>query len=161
MSEVIPLPAARPAAELIAASPFLGELVKQLRAQDGYGHWDGKSDAEILAPFVVDKAARKLIPIIDDPDPEILWRLEIYYAAVGLAVERRTGVMVSPMMKMSHEGFGRMICTAGRLVVINKYLRDVHRFGFDSLEALAGQGDTLVDEAAAMIVRFPEVVNYG
>ena len=30
---------------LIAASPFLGELVKQLRAQDAYGHWDGKSDA--------------------------------------------------------------------------------------------------------------------
>jgi probable nitrogen fixation protein len=156
MSETALEPAA-----VIAASPFLGELVKQLRAQDAYGHWDGKSDAEIVAPFIVDKAARKLIPIIDDPDPDLLWRLELYYAAIGLAVERRTGSMVSPMMKMSHEGFGRMICTAGRLVVINKYLRDVHRFGFDSLEALAKQGDALVDEAAAMIARFPDVVNYG
>ena len=146
---------------LIAGSPFLGELVKQLRAQDAYGHWDGKSDEEILAPFVVDKEARKLIPIIDDPDPEVLWRLELFYAAIGLAVERQTGSMVSPMMKMSHEGFGRMMCTAGRLVVINKYLRDVHRFGFDSLEALAGQGDKLVAEAAEMIRRFPEVVNFG
>ena len=36
------------------------------------------------------------------------------------------------MMKMSHEGFGRMILTAGRLIVVNKHLRDVHRFGFES-----------------------------
>ena len=62
-----------------------------------------------------------------DPDPETLWRLELFYNAVGLAVERQTGVMVSPMMKMHHEGFGR-------LIVVNKHLRDVHRFGFPSLE---------------------------
>ena len=57
----------------------------------------------------------------------------------GFAIERATGVMVSPMMKMHHEGFGRMVLTAGRLVVVNKQLRDVHRFGFDSLEKL-GRG---------------------
>ena len=48
--------------------------------------------------------------------------------------------MVAPMMKMHHEGFGRMILTAGRLIVANKYLRDIHRFGFDSLEKLAEEG---------------------
>lgn len=145
----------------IADSPFLSELVKQLRSQDSYGHWDGKSDEEVVGPYVVTKEQRKLIPIIDDPDPDILWRLELYYNAIGLAIERQSKVMCAPMIKMSHEGFGRIVLLAGRLVVFNKYHRDVHRFGFDSLEALAQQGDKIVNEAVAMIERFGEVANYG
>lgn len=145
----------------ISDSPFLSELVKQMRSQDSYGHWDGKSDVEVVGPYVVDKEARKAIPIIDDPDPDVLWRLELYYNAIGLAIERQSKVMCAPMIKMSHEGFGRVVLIAGRLVVFNKYHRDVHRFSFDSLEALAEQGDKIVNEAVAMIARFGEVANYG
>jgi len=145
----------------IGDSPFLSELVKQMRSQDSYGHWDGKSDVEVVGPYVVDKEARKAIPIIDDPDPDLLWRLELYYNAIGLAIERQSKVMCAPMIKMSHEGFGRVVLIAGRLVVFNKYHRDVHRFGFDSLEVLAEQGDRIVNEAVAMIARFGEVANYG
>ncbi|MDE2584615.1 MAG: NifX-associated nitrogen fixation protein, partial [Betaproteobacteria bacterium] len=94
-------------------SPFLAELVKQLRSQDSYGHWDGKSDEEVVGPYVVTKEQRKLIPIIDDPDPDVLWRLELYYNAIGLAIERRSKVMCAPMIKMSHEGFGRVVLLAG------------------------------------------------
>jgi probable nitrogen fixation protein len=68
--------------------------------------------------------------------------------------------MVSPMMKMSHEGFGRMILTAGRLIVVNKQLRDVHRFGFPTMEKLAEEGEKLVKSAEEMIERFPEVARY-
>lgn len=145
----------------ISDSPFLSELVKQMRSQDSYGHWDGKSDVEVVGPYVVDKEARKAIPIIDDPDPDLLWRLELYYNAIGLAIERQSKVMCAPMIKMSHEGFGRVVLIAGRLVVFNKYHRDVHRFGFDSLEALAEQGDKIVNEAVAMIARFGEVADFG
>jgi len=139
---------------------FIKELVKQWRAQDTHGTWDRKSDLDLLEPYVVDKAKRKEMPIIGDPDPETIWRLELFYNAVGLAIERLTGVMVSPMMKMHHEGFGRMILTAGRLVVVNKHLRDVHRFGFDSMAKLAEEGDKLIQSAVEMIKKFPEVVNY-
>jgi len=140
---------------------FLNELAKQYRAQDTYGTWDGKSDATLLDPYIIDKEKRKEIPIMGDPDPETLWRLELFYNAVGLSVERRTGIMVSPMMKMSHEGFGRMVLTAGRLVVINKYLRDVHRFGFNDMDKLGEEGGKLVDTAVEMIEKFPEVAKYG
>jgi probable nitrogen fixation protein len=144
-----------------SAELFLGELVKQYRAQDTYGTWDGKSNDTLLDPYIIDREKRREIPIMGDPDPETLWRLELFYNAVGLAVERQTGIMVSPMMKMSHEGFGRMILTAGRLVVINKYLRDVHRFGFNDMETLAAEGGKLVDAAIEMITKFPEVAKYG
>ena len=121
-------------------SLFVKELVKQWRAQDSYGTWEGKSDEVLLEPYILDKEKRKAMPIIGDPDPETIWRMELFYNAVGLSIERATGVMVTPMMKMSHEGFGRMILAAGRLIVVNKQLRDVHRFGFDSMGKLAEEG---------------------
>src|ERR1019366_8698938 len=129
---------------------FIKELIKQWRAQDTHGTWDNKTDLELLAPYILDKEARRQIPIIGDPDPETLRRLELFYNAVGLAIERATAAMVSPMMKMSHEGFGRMVLTAGRLVVVNKHLRDVHRFGFPSLEKLAEEGTKMVQAGIEM-----------
>lgn len=142
-------------------SAFVQELVKQWRAQDTHGAWEGKDNATLLAPYIITKEQRKEMPIIGDPDPETIWRLELFYNAVGLAIERETKIMVSPMMKMHHEGFGKMILTAGRLVVVNKQLRDVHRFGFETMEKLAAEGEKFVSEAIAMIRKFPEVANYG
>jgi len=139
---------------------FIKELIKQWRAQDTHGTWDSKKVLDLLTPYIVDKEARKLLPIIGDPDPEILWRLELFYNAVGLSIERATGVMVQPMMKMSHEGFGRMILIAGRLIVVNKQLRDVHRFGFENMDKLAAEGSKFVNAGIEMIQKFPEVANF-
>ncbi|MCK7472574.1 MAG: NifX-associated nitrogen fixation protein [Rhodopseudomonas palustris] len=138
-------------------SMFVQELIKQWRAQDTHGAWDGKPDLELIAPYIIDKEARREIPIIGDPEPETLWRLELFYNAVSLSIERETGHMVTPMMKMHHEGFGRMIPAAGRLIVVNKQLRDVHRFGFDSLGKLAEEGEKFVAAGVEMIRKYPEV----
>jgi probable nitrogen fixation protein len=145
--------------EPVVESTFVKELVKQWRAQDTHGVWDGKDDLELIDPYILDKEKRRQIPILGDPDPETLWRVELFYNAVGLAIERATGVMVSPMMKMHHEGFGRMVLIAGRLVVVSKQLRDVHRFGFDSLAKLAEEGEKLVAAGVEMIHKYPEVAN--
>lgn len=142
-------------------SLFVKELIKQWRAQDTHGAWEGKDNAALLAPYIITREQRREMPIIGDPDPETLWRLELFYNAVGLAVERETGIMVAPMMKMHHEGFGKMMLTAGRLVVVNKHLRDVHRFGFESMAKLAAEGERLVVAAVEMIRQFPAVANYG
>jgi probable nitrogen fixation protein len=68
--------------------------------------------------------------------------------------------MISPMLKMSHEGFGRMVLIGGRLIVVNKQLRDVHRYGFDSLAKLAEEGDKYVKAGVDMINKFPDVAKY-
>lgn len=140
--------------------PFVKELVKQWRAQDAHGAWDGKTDLDLLEPYIIDKEKRRQIPLMGDPDPETLWRLELFNNAIGLTIERETGIMVSPMMKMHHEGFGRLVLIAGRLIVVNKHLRDVHRFGFETLDKLAQEGEKLVAAAVEMIQKFPEVANY-
>lgn len=153
------------AAEVMALdpmdTPFVKELIKQWRAQDAHGAWDGKSDAQLLDPYIVDKQRRKEIPLMGDPDPETIWCLELFYNAIGLSIERATGVMVTPMMKMHHEGFGRMILAAGRLIVVNKQLRDVHRFGFDSMQKLADEGAKFVAAGVEMINKYPEVAKYS
>lgn len=144
----------------VAELPFIKELIKIWRAQDTHGTWETKSDLDLLAPYIVDKEARRALPIIGDPDPETIWRMELFFNAVALSIERATGVMISPMLKMSHEGFGRMVLIGGRLIVVNKQLRDVHRFGFDNFEKLASEGDKYVQSGVEMIEKFPDVAKY-
>ncbi|NOW48488.1 putative nitrogen fixation protein [Novosphingobium sp. SG751A] len=139
---------------------FAADLVRQIRAQDTHGSWDRKSDFQLIEDFILDKEKRRAIPIIGDPDPDTIWRLELFYGALCLAIEKRCGKMVSPLMKLSHEGFGRMVLTCGRLIVINKSLRDVHRFGFDSLEKLNAEAEKLIGQAIEMIEQFPAVADY-
>lgn len=146
--------------EQAAETPFIKELIKVWRAQDAHGTWDGKTDLDLLAPYIMTKEQRREMPIIGDPDPETLWRLELFYNAIGLSIERETRNMVTPMMKMSHEGFGRIVLLAGRLIVVNKQLRDVHRFAFDSLGQLAEEGEKAVSSGVEMIRKFPDVANY-
>jgi len=50
---------------------------------------------------------------------------------------------------------------AGRLIVVNRQLRDVHRFGFDSFAKLASEGEKLVAAGVDMINKYPEVARYG
>jgi len=138
------------------ASPFVRALVRQLRAHDTTGAWERKSDVELLAPYVVTREQRRSMPVIADPDARQLWRIEQFWAAAGLAVEQASGIIASPMVKLTHEGFGRAILITGRLVAVSRILRDVHRFGFESLSKLAAQGEKLVNEAVQAIDRFPE-----
>jgi probable nitrogen fixation protein len=150
-----------PSDAALLQDPFIRELVKQLRAQDTHGTWEGKSDAKLLEPYILSAEQRRALPMMGDPDPETLWRLELFHNAIGLSIEHATGCMVSPMMKLSHEGFGRAVLTAGRLIVVNRHLRDVHRFGYASLAKLAEAGNKLVDEGIGMVERYKEVATYG
>ena len=139
------------------ATPFLRCLVRLIRAQDTHGAWESKLDADLLADFILTKEQRRKIPIIGDPDPDVLWRLQIFYACVGIVIEERSGLVASPIMMVGHEGFGRVLLTTGRLVVLSKTLRDVHRFGFGTLGKLAEAGTKMVDDATAAIEVYPDV----
>ncbi|MGE4521844.1 MAG: NifX-associated nitrogen fixation protein [Acetobacter sp.] len=140
-------------------TPFLKSLISRIRAEDSFGVWENKPDLWLLRDYLVSREERRAIPLIGDPDPDILSRVEHFYQAVGLAIEQVSGLMASPMMKMSHEGFGRVILTTGRLVVFSKTLRDVHRFGFENIEILADEGMKSVRMALDVINEYPDVAN--
>jgi probable nitrogen fixation protein len=138
-------------------SQFEKTLVSIIRAEDSYGAWDKKSDAQLLEDFVLDKEKRRALPIVGDPDPEVMHRVEQFYRAVGLRIEQETGLMASPTIKLHHEGFGRLFIVVGKLVALAKTLRDVHRFGFEHFDALTREGEKAVQKAIADIERYREV----
>src|SRR5258708_26390889 len=124
MTDTVGVLEPNPAAE----APFVKELIKIWRAQDSHGAWEGKTDLSLLEPYILDKEARRALPIIGDPDAETIWRMELFLNAVALSIERDTAVMISPMLKMSHAAFGRMVLIGRRPIVLNKPLRDLPRF---------------------------------
>ena len=143
----------------VLESDFAREMVRQMRAIDTYGTYDDWPEAKILAPFVLTKAMRREIPIVGDPDEVTMSRVSAYYNAIAASIESRCGLMAVPMIHLSHEGFGRALITVGKLVVMDKTLRDVHRFGFPELAKMKEDAEKLVDKAAQLIETYPDVAN--
>lgn len=131
--------------------PFVRQLVTQLRAMDSYGTYDTWSDARVIDPVILNAERRKQIPVVGDPDEIVVSRIKAYYNALAQSLEKETGLMAVPVINLTHEGFGKSLILVGRLVALNKTLRDVHRFGFDSLEKLIEEGEKTLSKAVQSV----------
>lgn len=138
-------------------SEFVREIVKQLRALDTYDTYHGWSVAKIVDPLVLTKERKREIPIVGDPDETTLARVKAYYNAIASLIEKKTGLMAVPVINITHEGFGRAFVLVGKLIAVDKTLRDVHRFGFPALEDLCVKTEQVVDKAAQLIDQYREV----
>ena len=143
----------------VLQTDFVKEMVKQMRAIDAYDTYEGWSDAKILDPFVMTKERKREIPVIGDPDEIVMARVKCFYNALSTLIEKECGQMAVPMVNLSHEGFGRAIITVGKLIVVDKTLRDVHRFGFKSLSNMKDEADKILSIAMNIIGKFPEAAN--
>lgn len=131
--------------------PIIRQMVVQLRSMDSYGTYDTWSDVRVVDPLVLTKERRRNIPIVGDPDETTLSRVKAYYNAIAQMMERETGLLAVPFINISHEGFGRAMIVVGKLVALDKTLRDVHRFGFDSLDALIEESEKVLGKATLLI----------
>lgn len=138
---------------------FVNEMVKQLRALDTYDTYEGWSKAQIVDPLVLTKERKREIPVIGDPDEITLARVKAYYNAIASAVEKESGLMAVPMINITHEGFGRALVMVGKLIVVDKVLRDIHRFGFPSLEKMCEQSEKLIERARELIAKYKDAAN--
>jgi probable nitrogen fixation protein len=141
----------------IMDSDFVAEMVRQMRAIDTYGTYDDWSVAKILAPFIITKEMRRDIPVVGDPDEIVMSRVKAFYNAISSMIEKECGLMAVPMINLSHEGFGRAIITVGKLVVMDKTLRDVHRFGFPTLSKMKDEADKLLSVALEIVGKHSDV----
>lgn len=141
----------------ILDSDFITEMVRQMRALDTYGTYDKKGPAELLADFVVTKEQRREIPIVGDPDEVVMSRVKAFYNAVASLIEKECGKMAVPLVHLSHEGFGRTLITVGKLVVMDRSLRDVHRFGFESLSKMKNEADKVLSVALEIVGQHSDV----
>ena len=141
----------------ILETDFIKELVKQMRAIDSYGTYDGWPVERILAPYILSKDQRREIPVIGDPDEQTLSRVKAFYNGIAALIEKECGLMAVPMMNITHEGFGRALITVGKLVVMDRTVRDVHRYGYDSLSKMKDEADKLLSVALQIIGTHREV----
>ena len=144
-------------ADPLLQTDFIKEMGKQMRALDSYGAYDGWPVERILAPFVVTREQRREIPVIGDPDDVTLSRIKAYYNAIAAMIEKECGLMAVPMSNINHEGFGRVLITVGKLVVMDRTLRDVHRYGYESLSKMKDEADKLLSVALEIAGKYPEV----
>ncbi|MEZ5888932.1 MAG: NifX-associated nitrogen fixation protein [Xanthobacteraceae bacterium] len=145
-----------PADEQALTTPFVQALVRLVRSHDTFGAYAKRSDARMLADYIVTKEQRRAAAAQCGADPDLVWRIEQYYGAIGLMIEQETGLIASPMLKIYDEGFGRVILITGKLVVLTKHLRDAQRFGFETFAALAAEASKQIAAAVATIQQFPE-----
>lgn len=141
----------------LLSSEFIQEMVKQLRALDRYGLYDPLSAAQLLDPLILTKERKQRLAIVGDPDEDIIDRLQAFYNATATLIEKRSGLPAVPLVHLAYEGFRHVVITVGRLVVLDRILRDVHRFGFRSLAKLQEEGDTVVNTAFGLIQAHPQV----
>lgn len=141
----------------ILETEFIKEMVKQMRAIDNYGTYDGWPVERILAPYILSKDQRRAIPVIGDPDEQTLSRVKAFYNAISTLIEKECGLMAVPMLNITHEGFGRAFITVGKLVVMDRVVRDVHRYGYESLSKMKDEADKLLSVALEIVGKYPEV----
>ncbi|MDD2873628.1 MAG: NifX-associated nitrogen fixation protein [Azoarcus sp.] len=141
----------------LADTDFIKEMNRQARALDSYGTYDGWPIDRVLAPYVVTKEQRRQIPVIGDPDDITISRVKAFHNAIAALIEKECGLMAVPVINITHEGFGRGMITVGKLVVLDRTLRDVHRFGFESFSRMKDEADKHLSVALEIIGKYPEV----
>jgi probable nitrogen fixation protein len=136
---------------------FLKDLASQLRANDLYGTLDAKSDEELLGGLIKPKKGdgSSCSPL----DSATLEKIRAFYRSIAVTLERDTGGFFQMVLEVSSEGFGRVVIYAGRLVVLDKTLRDAQAFGFSSLEKLLCDARNATCKAKALFERFKEVAS--
>jgi len=152
----------QPALAVEAGDPYMTsdivvEMLKQLRALDTYDTYEGWSEEKIIDPLVMTKERKREIPIVGDPDEITMARVKAYYNSIASLIEKKGGLMAVPVINLTHEGFGRAFVLVGKLIVVDKTLRDVHRFGFPSLEDMAQKTEKVIEKAVSLIEQYREV----
>jgi probable nitrogen fixation protein len=138
-------------------SPFLKAIAQQIRANDAYGTYRSWTDELLLKPFVVSKVQKREISVDGEVDPLTKGRILAFYRAIAHQIEAETGALSQVVIDLSHEGFGWALIFSGRLLLVSRTLRDAQRFGFDSLEKLAIEGEKLTESGIALAHRFSDV----
>lgn len=127
---------------------FIEILTSQIRALDQFGTWAKKSDEEVLCDkFVKTKEQLKNVPIIADIDEMQIQDIRLIFQSIALAFELKTSMMCSVVMEMSHEGFGRAVVLAEKIVVTNKFFKDAHRYSFRTYDDLVKEGGKMLNNA--------------
>ena len=136
---------------------FMKEMVRQMRALDSYGQYDGQPIEKLLSSLVLSTARKAKIPQLGNPDETTVSCVKAFYNAIAVLVEKECGLLAGSLIHLSHESFERTLITVGKLVVLDRTLRDMHHFGFESLSKMKTKADKYLSVAIEIFSKHPEV----
>lgn len=134
-------------------------LTQQIRVNDPYGTLRNWGDELLIKPFLVTREKKRSISIEGPVESATRGRIQAFFRSLAHRIESRTGLMTQMVLDINEEGFGWALVFAGQLVLVNRTLRDAHRFGFLNLVELVAESDKLTEQAVALAERYPEVGN--
>jgi len=70
-------------------------------------------------------------------------------------IEEECKLLAVPRVHLTHKGFGRALISVGKLLAVDRTLRDVHRFGFPSLSKMKDEADKILALALERIGQYP------
>ncbi len=141
---------------------ILKEIVNQIRAYDTYGTWEKKSDHDILNNLFLTKPEKQAsLSLMGhcEVDPKALLKLHAYFKAIGVLIEKSSGLLTSVVINLDEEGNGIVLIYSGRLILVNKSIRDANKFRFKSLDEMALQAQKFIDKALELLEKYSEVAN--
>ena len=77
---------------------FIKEMIRQMRALDTYGTYQGWTVEKILDPYVLTKERKAEIPLIGDPDDVTIARVKAFYNAIAVLIEKECKQLAVPLV---------------------------------------------------------------
>lgn len=136
-------------------SAFMQELLRQIRATDTYGVRSTWTAERLFEPYFKKRGTEAGCTL----DSAALLRVQLFYQALAILIEGECGQMVSTIVNINDEGFGRVVLIVGRLVVLDKTVRDAGRFSFATSQAMQVEAEKMLAVAVGLIGKYPEAAN--
>lgn len=131
---------------------FMDTLSAKLRAHDSYGVWKKLDDETVISRhFILSKEDKKKIDVYGRMPEDTKAKMRLFYEVVAQHIEMLTGKMAICILDINTEGFGRALVIYEDRILVQKVHRNAHKFGFESLEKIAEEGEKLVAACRAAL----------
>lgn len=140
--------------------PFENCICSILDAHDRFGLLARKTKEEKLKRnFLLDPESESVkgtsAPCGIDAGP-VRRQAEIFFKAVAMSVDMRSGIPVCSIVEMDDEGFGRAVVYSGRLVLAAQAWRQ-GQFGFTKMEDVCREGERLIAAGLEWLEKYPDM----
>lgn len=138
--------------------PFATCILSILDSHDKFGLWARKSKEEKLSKyFLLDSSAFKGADTICGADSAPIRRqATLFFQAVAMSLEIRTGTRICSIVELDEEGLGRAVIYSGRLV-LTAYGWRQGQFGFTSMDAAEQEGERFIAAGLEWLEKYPEM----
>lgn len=137
---------------------FLESLLAIVGAHDIYGTYRQLSEEQKLSRFfLITPEERAEMESCGKQLEKSKAQTRLFFQAMALAIEQRTGRMVSSIVELNDDGCGRALLYSGRLVLLCKSIRGASPFAFVETERASKDGEKYIASSIEWLDKYPQI----